>query len=1172
MKRLCRLAAVVLCSLASAAAQSGGYYVIDTIAGPGTVGDGGAATEAWFHNPFDAALDADGNLYIVDKGNHRIRRVDAAGDIATFAGSGLQGFSGDGGPAGAARLSSPGSVVLDAAGNLYIADTGNQRVRKVHAATGNISTIAGTGLRGSSGDGGPASAARLFNPAGMALDSSENLYIANRDRVRRIDAATGVISTFAGNGSYGFSGDGGPASAASLRSPVDVALDAADNLYIADRSNHRIRKVDAVTGIISTIAGTGAPGFGGDGGPASAARFSLPRGLAADADDNLYIAANNRVRRIDAATGIIATIAGAGTAGFSGDGGPATSAQLNSPYGLTPDADGNLYIADRNNHLVRRIDAATGVISTFASANAAIGDGGPASAARLRSPVDVARDAAGNLYIAEIYEHRVRKVDAVTSAVSTIAGTGTEGYSGDGGPATAAQLRNPRAVAPDAAGNLYIADQGNHRIRKVDTAGNISTFAGTGTPGHTGEGGAATAARIFAPRDAAADASGNLYIAYSNVVRKVDTMGNISTFAGTGSAGFSGDGGPATAAQLRISAGVAADASGNLYIVDQGNRRIRRVDADGNISTIAGDGTAGFSGDGGAATAARLRTPAGVAADAAGNIYIADQGNGRIRKVDAATGAISTIAGTGRFGSSGDGGPATAASMDYPYGLIADGDGIVYFADQGARRIRRLIPASALPSLPPPRITLQAQPSRVAPGGEAALIWTASGAATLTMDQDMGEMTPPATGRVIVRPRRTTTYTAVARSAAGREAAAAVTVAVIAPMETGPQVHARPLTLRFTLPQDALPEAQAAALYVVDGDSDSPLEPALDWSVQSSARWLTAAPRQGSLPPGREQTLTVSADPAGMRAGSHRARLFVRTQERITARIRVSLDVLPPLGPAVSEHGVINAAARSAFGRPGLFGPQLLPLAPGSLVAVEGLNFLPAGAAPRQAEDLPLPTALGGVRVLFDGIAAPLFRVETESIAAQLPAALGAAALEAGRIPLIETVVEAGGRRSWPRRFPLAPQAPGVFTASGQGRGQALALLLDGGGLAAPRGYAVGSRPARAGDLVEICATGLGAVEPPLADGMNSCPPDGRCPTDGSTIAIRHTRVRPQVWIGGYRLGGQDVLFSFLEPNFVGVNSVIVRIPRNIPANAAAEVVIAAGGRRSQPGVTVAVE
>ncbi len=741
-QRLCRLAAVILCSLSIAAAQSGGYYVIDAIAGPGSVGDGGAATAAWFHQPFDVVLDAGGNLYIADSGNHRIRRVDADGNIATFAGSGLEGFSGDGGPASAARLSAPRSVALDAGGNLYIADTGNQRVRKVDAATGNISTIAGTGSSGGSGDGGPASAARLFNPAGLALDSAGNLYIAHRDRVRKVDAATGVISTFAGTGLRGDSGDGGAATAAQLDGPADIALDAAGNLYIADLSNHRIRKVDAATGV-------------------------------------------------------------------------------------------------------------------------------------------------------------------------------------------------------------------------------ISTFAGTGMPGHTGDGGAATAARIFSPRDAAADADGNIYIAHSAVVRKVDTAGNISTIAGTATAGHSGDGGPATAAQMRTPSSVAADADSNIHIVDTNSHRVRKIDAaTGNISTIAGDGTYGFSGDGGPATAAHMRLPSSVAADADGNLYIADQSNRRIRKVDAATGAISTIAGDGEFGSSGDGGRATAARMYYPSGLIVDGDGRVYFADQGARRIRRLIPAAALSALPPPRITLQAQPSSVAPGREAALTWTASGAATVTIDQGLGEMTPPAAGSVLVRPRRTTTYTAVARSASGREAAASAAVTVIGGNETGPEVYARPLKLSFALPQDAAPASQTAVLFVDDGE--------LDWSVSSSARWLIASPRQGSLSPGREQTLTVSADPAGMRTGAHRARLFVRAEGRVSAQIRVSLDVLPPRGPAVSEHGVVNAAVRSAFGRPGLFGPRLLPLAPGSLAAVHGVNFLPDGAAPRIAEALPLPTALGGVRVLFDGIAARL--------------------------------------------------------------------------------------------------------------------------------------------------------------------------------------------------------
>ncbi len=348
----------------------------------------------------------------------------------------------------------------------------------------------------------------------------------------------------------------------------------------------------------------------------------------------------------------IETVAGDGTEGFGGDGGAATAAQLGDPEGVALDAAGNLYIADHVNHVIRKVDAA-GVISTVAGSGTRGfgGDGGAATAARLYDPHGVALDAAGNLYIADTDNHRIRKVDAA-GVISTVAGDGTEGFGGDGGAATAAQLFYPHGVALDAAGNLYIADGGNHVIRKVDAAGVISTVAGSGTRGFGGDGGAATAARLFYPHRVALDAAGNLYIAdtVNNRIRKVDAAGVISTVAGSGTRGFGGDGGAATAAQLYYPHGVALDAAGNLYIADGGNHVIRKVDAAGVISTVAGSGTRGFGGDGGAATAAQLRYPEGVALDAAGNLYIADSGNNRIRRLTRAllisSGGIVSATGT----------------------------------------------------------------------------------------------------------------------------------------------------------------------------------------------------------------------------------------------------------------------------------------------------------------------------------------------------------------------------------------------------------------------------------------------------------------------------------------------------------------------------------------------
>jgi len=334
--------------------------------------------------------------------------------------------------------------------------------------SGLISTIAGTGVRSSGGDGGPATSAGLSAPRTMASDAAGNLYIADTEnhRVRRV-GTDGVITTIAGTGAAGYSGDGGPATAARLNNPHGVAVDAAGNVFVADSPNQRVRRV-GTDGVITTVAGTGTSGYNGDGIPATAARLNYPKGVEVGPDGALYIgdANNHRVRRV-ASDGIITTIAGTGVSGFSGDGGPATSARLNTPRNVAFDPAGNLFIADDRNHRVRRV-ALDGIITTVAGNGTAGygGDGGPATEARLGRVRDVAVDNAGNVYIADPENHRVRRVDPA-GVITTVAGTGAGGFSGDGGPAEAARVAGPRGVAVDPHGRLLIADTGNHRIRRV---------------------------------------------------------------------------------------------------------------------------------------------------------------------------------------------------------------------------------------------------------------------------------------------------------------------------------------------------------------------------------------------------------------------------------------------------------------------------------------------------------------------------------------------------------------------------------------------------------------------------------------------------------------------------------------------------------------------------------
>ena len=359
-------------------------------------------------------------------------------------------------------------------------------------------------------------------------------------------------------------------------------------------------------------------------------RFWLGVGVAAVA----AVAATGALALASSET--ITTIAGTGARGSSGDGGPATSAQLRSPYGVAVDRQGNVYIADYDSYRVRKISP-SGTITAFAGTGmgGSSGDGGPATSARLNAPIAIAVDGQGNVYIADFNNARVRKVNS-SGTISTLAGTGIPGFSGDGGPATSARLYAPHGVAVDGQGNVYIADSYNQRVRKVNPAGTITTIAGTGKQGFSGDGGTATSATMTYPRGVAADAQGNVYFFDSSTrVRKVTPGGTITTFAGGGSS--FGDGGPATSAQLRSPYGVAVDRQGNVYIADFPDHRLRKVSPGGTITTFAGTGTGGFSGDGGPAILARLFAPYGVAADGQGNVYIADSQNYRVRKVAAGT-------------------------------------------------------------------------------------------------------------------------------------------------------------------------------------------------------------------------------------------------------------------------------------------------------------------------------------------------------------------------------------------------------------------------------------------------------------------------------------------------------------------------------------------------------
>jgi len=602
---------------------------ITTVAGSGTkcepstakCGDGGkaVASAAALNLPNAVAVDAAGNIYIADSADHRIRAVNRTtsaitiagvtiqpGNIATIAGTGnicpaTTNPCGDTGSAIAAALNFPEGVGVDGLGNVYIADTRDNRIRVISHGASTINTYAGSGIACVSsvslcGDGGALLSAEFHFPMGLSIDPTNNLYVADSadQRVRFINVTTPSIGTVAGSGTQGFSGDGSTATSAQLNLPSSVFLDSTSNLLIADTGNQRVRIVTASN--ISTLAGGGP----GDGVLATSTTLANPYNVAEDAAGNLYIAdtANNRIRMVNATTKMISTVAGTGNAGYTGDGALATSATLNAPAAVAVDSSGDIFIADTNNMVIRKVDASTSFISTVAGNGSAClpppatcGDGGLATSANLSTPLDIALDAAGDLLISDYTAQYVRIVKASSQIITAVAGIGLVGSpKGNNGPAKAARLDHPLGVAFDALGDVYIDDSQNNVVRWVPSATldgcnfpDICAYALSGAAHLQGDGGPKLLGGQWNPLELSMDPFGNLFIGggNDNVVRRVDSVtGTIGTVAGNPtkalSGGFSGDGGPATSAKL-ANIGLTVDAQSNLYIADVGNNRIRLV-------------------------------------------------------------------------------------------------------------------------------------------------------------------------------------------------------------------------------------------------------------------------------------------------------------------------------------------------------------------------------------------------------------------------------------------------------------------------------------------------------------------------------------------------------------------------------------------------------------------
>ncbi len=872
-----------------------------TIAGTDFVFDanGKPATAAPIGQAFGVAAGSGGNVFVASPTHNLILQISPGGEIRTLAGNGVKGFSGEGALGVTAALNFPTGVAVAPDGTLYIADFENHRVRRIRA-DGTIETVAGDINAVEIGDGGPALFASLYVPTALAFDTQGRLYIADNGnhRIRRVDR-DGTIRTIAGTGEAGYTGDGGDAVLARIGSPQGIAVDGEGNVYFTDEQTHTLRRVTPA-GRISTVAGNGAAGFGGDGGPAAGARLNGPRGVAIANTGTIYIAdtANHRLRRIDS-NGVIRTFAGTGVAAFGGDGGAAVNASLNEVSGVAVGAAGVVYIADLANARVRRI-AADGTIATIAGNGLSrfSGDGGAAVAAVLDSPQGVGVASDGAILIADSVNHRIRRI-APDGTIRTIAGTGAGGYSGDNGPAVDASLNLPQGtIVQDRNGVLYFCDRKNNRVRAIGRDGTIRTVAGNGRAGFGGDGGPATQAMLDFPADVEVDAAGNLYIAdrFNHRIRRVTPDGVIQTVAGMGTAGFSGDGGVAREAQLRQPTGVTVDAQGNLIICDFGNARVRRVGANNVISTIAGNGAEEFNGDG-EATAAAINGPYKAIFDQQGRLLIADVFGARIRRVDS-TGYLETIGGNGEAKYSGDGAAPLEASLQLPVGLALGAGGELLIADAGNNRIRAILPApptwqisrdsivieSRGAGAPPPEYLTAASTIpgvRFTVRAESDRNWLSVNAAAPFMTQSIAIAADPRglaagvyRGRVIID----------APAAVPPQASVAVELRVGEP--AGAALDLAPKELAFLLSEGQ--ESRQLAVLRNSGADAVPYSVQLDDSA--AARWLQIDGASGSVGPGAPESIVLRAGAASLQQGEYRTTLRVtnqKTSETVLAPVRL---------------------------------------------------------------------------------------------------------------------------------------------------------------------------------------------------------------------------------------------------------------------------------------------
>ncbi len=665
-----RLRLIVVLFLAPAWLGAQNYTVSTLLTNP-PLNSSAAPTSIWIGNPDSVTTDAAGNVYFTSL--HSVFRMGSAGQLVRFAGTSRKGFSGDGGPANAAQLFNPAGVAIDAAGNVYIADSGNHRVRRV-TPDGTIATIAGSGTAGFAGDNGPAVAARLDTPAAVVINPNGQFFVVDfgNNRVRQVSAA-GIISTYAGTGAVGLSGDNGPPLRATFNYPTGMALTPTGDLLLADAGNNRIRRIS--NGLVSSV---------------SAGSLNFPDGVRADSAGSIFISDSGNFRIVKVTSnGFVSVVAGTGSQGFSGDGGGAAAAALNYPNDVAISADGTIYIADSANSRIRVVSPA-GIISTLAGSD---------TAPQIHSADSVAVNESGTIYYTDSFRNQVFSVSR-GGVVTRVAGDGTRGSSGDGSEATAAQLSGPLGLGLDSAGNLYIADTGNHAIRRVTPGGVITT---------------AVNSDLNFPTGVAIHGAGNLFIADSGNSRVVRVAPN-----GTATA---------IAANAR---GVAVDTMGNLYVADQANNRVQRVAPSGAITTVA---------------TGPLKSPSGLSVDKTGNLFIADSGNRLIRQV-APDGTVSTLGSIEGFG--GDAGPAALSRFSRPLATAVDAVGNLYVADSGNSAMRVLQPSAQAVAVAAVVDAASAVPGPISPGKIVVLYGIGLGPAQLALFPGTATSVPTLVGGTAV--------------------------------------------------------------------------------------------------------------------------------------------------------------------------------------------------------------------------------------------------------------------------------------------------------------------------------------------------------------------------------------------------------------------------------------